>query len=305
MSLNQFLTILSSPPNEILDIFNVMISFGLAILMFYLGIKLNFFDIKKTFSEPKGLIVGLFIQIILIPVVGIIYILATDFSFNVQLGIMIIACMPSAATSNYISSKIDGDLPLSITLTSLCTLFSVLSIPFYLKLFTLIAQEAFIFNLNYTDIIIKVFIFITFPIVLGVSLKYYFPQIMKLEKILDKISLLLFVIIMKLAIYLSIINIQNPSETFIAVFVFMIILISIVGFILRLSNSSFKRIKTLYTEALLQNNALGFMIIFSISADTSGLLPILAMYAIGQYIIIVLLLFVLIKNKYLISSEKI
>ena len=305
MSLNQFLTILSSPPNEILDIFNVLISFGLALLMFYLGIKINFSDIKKNFSEPKSLIIGLFIQIILIPVVGLIYIIATDFSFNIQLGIMIIVCMPSAATSNYISSKIDGDLPLSITLTSLCTLFSVLSIPFYLKLFTLITQEASIFNFYYTDIIIRVFIFITFPIVLGLSLKYYLPQIMKLEKILDKISLIFFVIIMKLAIYLSIINIQNPSETFIAVFVFMIILISIVGFILRLSNSSFKRIKTLYTEALLQNNALGFMLVFSISANSSGLLPILAMYAVGQYIIIVLLLFILFKSKLFISSEKI
>ena len=110
---------------------------------------------------------------------------------------------------------------------------------------------------------------------------------------------------MKLAIYLSIINIQNPSETFIAVFFFMIILITLVSFVLKLSNSSLKITKTLYTEALLQNNALGFMLVFSISANSSGLLPILAMYAVGQYIIIVLLLFILFKSKLFISSEKI
>ena len=218
MSLNQFLTILSSPPNEILNIFNVIVSFGLAILMFYLGIKINFSDIKKNFAEPKSLFVGLFIQIILIPVIGLVYILATDFSFNIQLGIMVIACMPSAATSNYITSKINGDLSLSITLTSLCTLLSILSIPFYLNLFSLItSQDNSFFNPNYTNVIIKVFIYITFPIVLGTTLKYYSPQIIKVEKKMDKISLVLFVVIIKLAIYLSIINIQNPSETFIAV----------------------------------------------------------------------------------------
>ena len=137
MSLNQFLTIISSPTNEILSIFSTIISFGLMVLMFYLGIKINFSDIKKVLTEPKDLFTGLFLQIILIPVIALIYISATNFSSNIQLGVMIIACMPSAATSNYITSKINGDLPLSITLTSLCTLLALFSIPFYLKLFGL------------------------------------------------------------------------------------------------------------------------------------------------------------------------
>ena len=306
MGLEEFLINLSSPSNDVLVIFNVIITFGLMVLMFYLGIKINFSDIKKILTEPKDLFTGLFLQIILIPVIALIYISATDFSFNVRLGIMVIACMPSAATSNYITSKINGDLPLSITLTSLCTLLSVFSIPFYLKLFTIVtAQDASIFNIYYTDIIIRVFAIVTLPILVGVTLRYYLPQIIKIEKKLDKISLVLFIVIMKLAIYLSIVNIQNPSEVFIAIFIFMIILITFVGFVIKLSNSSFKTTKTLFTEALLQNNALGFMIVFSISANSSGLLPVLAMYAVGQYIVIVLLLFMLIKNKTFISSEKI
>ena len=306
MSLNQFLTIISSPTNEILSIFSTIISFGLMVLMFYLGIKINFSDIKKNFSEPKGLLTGLFIQIILIPAIALIYILATNFSFNIQLGIMVIACMPSAATSNYITSKINGELSLSITLTSLCTLLSIFSIPLYLKLFTLITtQDTFIFNTYFTDVIIKVFIFITSPIVAGATLKYFFPQIIKLEKNFDKVSLVLFVVIMKLAIYLSVLSIQNPTETFIAVFVFMAILITLSGFVIKLTTSSSKTAKTLFTEALLQNNALGFMIVFSISANTSGLLPVLAMYAVGQYIVLVLLFYALLKNKTFLTFDKI
>ena len=306
MSLNQFLTIFLSPPDNILDIFNTLVSFGLLILMFFLGMKINFYEIKKKFAEPKSLFTGLFLQIILIPVIALIYISATNFSLNVQLGIMVIACMPSAATSNYITSKINGDLPLSITLTSICTLLSIFSIPFYLKLFALVTNsDISIFSVNYTDIIVKVFIVVTLPIIIGAILKHYFPQIENVEKILNKVCLLVFIVIMKLAIYLSIINIQNPSEIFIAVFVFMVILITLVFVVLKLSSHSFKITKTLFTEALLQNNALGFMLIFTVSANTSGLLPILAMYAVGQYIFIVLLLFILIKNKTFISSEKI
>ena len=306
MSFNQFLTVLSSPPDTILNTFSLVISLGLTVLMFGLGLKITFFEIKKNFIEPKALLTGLFLQIILIPVVGLIYVLTTDFSPNTQLGIIIIACMPSAATSNYIASKINGDIPLSITLTTICTLLAIYTIPFYLKLFSLMINlETSIFNIYYRNIIIKIFIFITLPVIIGVTLKHYMPKIKKIEKNLDKISLILFVIIMKLAIYLSIINIQNTAEIFIAVFGFMVIILSLVFFVNKLSNISFKKMKTLFTEAILQNNALGFLIVFSISGNSSNALPVLAVYAVGQYVVIVLLLFTLLKNKPSMSSEKI
>ena len=306
MSLNQFLIILLSPSDEIIGIFNLIIAFGLAVLMFGLGMKITIYDIKKTFVAPKDLLTGLFLQIILIPLIGLVYILTTDFSPNVQLGIMVIACMPSAATSNYITSKINGNIPLSITLTTICTLLAIYTIPFYLKLFSsMINLETSIFDIYYRNIIIKIFIFITLPVIIGATLKHYLPKIKKIEKNLDKISLILFVIIIKLAIYLSIINIQNTAETFIAVFGFMAIILFLVFFVTKLSNISFKKMKTLFTEAILQNNALGFLIVFSISGNSSNTLPVLAVYAVGQYVVIVLLLFTLLKNKPSISSEKI
>ena len=306
MSLNQFLSVLLLPPNELLNILNVFISLGLMVLMFGLGLKISFSEIKKIFVEPKALFSGLLLQIIFIPVFGLIYILVTDFSYNIQLGIIIIACMPSAATSNYITSKINGDIPLSITLTSMCTLLAVYTIPFYLKLFTLIVnQKTSILNVYYTDIIIKIFIFITLPVIVGATFMYYFPQIKKIEKNLDKVSIVLFVIIMKLAIYLSIINIQKAAEIFIAVFGLMIIILFLAFFVTKLLNTSLKTTKTLFTEAILQNNALGFLIVFYISGTFADVLPVLAVYAVGQYIVIVLLLFILLKNKPSISPDKI
>ena len=91
-----------------------------------------------------------------------------------------------------------------------------------------------------------VFIVVTLPIIIGAILKHYFPQIENVEKILNKVCLLVFIVIMKLAIYLSIINIQNPSQIFIAVFVFMVILITLVFVVLKLSSHSFKITKTDY-----------------------------------------------------------
>ena len=306
MSLNQFLIILLSPSDEIIGIFNLIIAFGLAVLMFGLGMKITIYDIKKTFVAPKDLLTGLFLQIILIPLIGLVYILTTDFSPNVQLGIMVIACMPSAATSNYITSKINGDISLSVTLTSTCTLLAIYTIPFYLNMFTSVTNhETTIFEVYYTNLIIRIFIFITLPIIIGAILTHYFSRIKVIEKSLDKLSIVLFIVIMKLAIYLSILNIQNAGETFIAVFGFMAVIFFSVFFVIKLSNISFKRTKTLFAEALLQNNALGFLIVYSIAGANSNILPVLAIYAVGQYIVLILLLFTLFKKKPSISSEKI
>jgi hypothetical protein len=50
-------------------------------------------------------------------------------------------------------------------------------------------------------------------------------------------------------------------------------------------------------------NIFSFVIIFS--GKSSNILPVLAVYTVVQYVVIVLLLFILLKNKPFISSEKI
>ena len=138
--------------------------------------------------------------------------------------------MPSAATSNFITSKINGDTSLSITLTSICTFLTIYTIPFFLKLFSFITKEDFsIFDVDLTRIIVKVFTIITLPIIIGLLLKHYVPQIKTIEKNIDKISFVFFVIIIKFAIYLSAINIQDPVQNFIAVFTFMIIIVFLIS----------------------------------------------------------------------------
>ena len=99
----------------LVDVLRVISTLGLVVVMFSLGLKIKFIEIKKIFTKFKNLIIGLVCQIILIPIIGMVFILTFDFSTNILVAIMIVACMPSAATSNYICSKINGDLSLSMS----------------------------------------------------------------------------------------------------------------------------------------------------------------------------------------------
>ena len=298
MSLIAFFKILSSPPDRLVDVLGIISAIGLVVVMFGLGLKIKFLEIKENFKKPKNLFVGLISQIILIPIIGLIFILTFDFSTNIQISIMIIACMPSAATSNFICSKINGSVSLSITLTSICTVLAIYTIPFFLKIFTLLTErDISIFNIYYTDIIIKIFLVITAPIIIGMIFKYYLPQIKNIEKNLDHISLILFFIIITLAIYLSAINIKSPTESFAAVFIFMSMIILTVFVVTKISHTSFEATKTIFAEALLQNNILGFLIIYMIGGRNIDLIPVLAIYGVCQYLVFVLLMFTLLKNK--------
>ena len=298
MSLGFLIAHLLSPPDKLLDILQVISTGGLIVVMFALGLKVKFAEIKINFLKPRDLFLGLFLQIILIPITGIVFVLSTDFSTNIHIAIMIIACMPSAATSNFICSKVGGDTSLSISLTSICTLLAVFTIPFFFKIFSLITErDISILNFYYADIIIKIFLIITIPVIIGIFLKYYLPQIEKIEKNLNKISLILFFVIITLAIYLSAINIKNPGQSFAAVIIFISIIAFFVFVVTKIMNTSLKTSKTVFAEALLQNNILGFIMVYSIGGKNVDLIPVLAIYAVCQYLVFVILMFTLLKNK--------
>jgi len=181
MSLSNLIETLLNPSEHLLTSFSLISSLGLIVVMFSLGLKINLTEIKKILKKPRDLFVGLFFQIILLPILAIILFFVTDFSSNIKIAIMIIACMPSAATSNFIANKIDADTSLSITLTSLCTLLAIYTIPFFFKIFSLLTKtDAFVFNVSYTEVIIKIFAIVTVPVIIAILFKYYLTQIKKI-----------------------------------------------------------------------------------------------------------------------------
>jgi len=64
----------------------------------------------------------------------------------------------------------------------------------------------------------------------------------------------------------------------------------------KITKLSKKNTKTIFTESLLQNIMLGFIIVYSIAVSSSEISPILAFYDLVQYIAYTLMYFVLFKK---------
>jgi len=101
----------------------------LGIIMLGVGFSLTVADFRRVAVMPRAVIVGLFCQTVLLPIVcyGIVVAFGLPPEFGV--GLMILAASPGGATANIFSHLAHGDVALNITLTATNSILSLLSLP--------------------------------------------------------------------------------------------------------------------------------------------------------------------------------
>ena len=106
--------------------------FGVFFIMFALGLNLSIKRFLRVFRKPKNFIVSLICQVLVLPIIGLVAISYLQMDREFQIGIFLMLIMPSAAMSNYATRIADGNVPLSICLTSICALLKYCFLLFYL-----------------------------------------------------------------------------------------------------------------------------------------------------------------------------
>ena len=106
--------------------------FGVFFIMFALGLNLSIKRFLRVFSRPKNFIVGLMCQVLVLPIIGLVAISYLQMDREFQIGIFLSLIMPSAAMSNYATKIADENVPLSISLLSICALLQYCFLLFYL-----------------------------------------------------------------------------------------------------------------------------------------------------------------------------
>ena len=126
----------------------IFLPVSLAIIMFGMGLTLVVSDFSRLFAYPKEVLIGLFNQLIFLPLIGFLIILLFDLNSSMAIGIMILSLCPGGPTSNLITQVARGNIGLSVTLTALASLITVFTIP-------IILSEAISYFTGETDVIIE------------------------------------------------------------------------------------------------------------------------------------------------------
>ena len=178
--------------------------FALSLIMLALGASLTVNDFTRVVKNPKEFLVGLFCQLIVLPIVGYLLIIILKTPIELALGVMLIAAAPGGVTSNVLTKFADGDVALSISLTAVTSLISIISVPFVVFL------SIDLFDIDYVSkeismigISLKMFGVVTVPVIIGMLIRRFANDfIMRNMNIIEKSSIVLFVIVF-VAIYIE------------------------------------------------------------------------------------------------------
>lgn len=104
-------------------------------IMFGLGLSLSPADFRHLFNQPKSLAVGLFAQMVLLPVIAWVIAEMAPLTPELKVGIMILSICPGGITSNLVSYFVKGNVALAISLTVTNAFLSLFTIPFLVNIF--------------------------------------------------------------------------------------------------------------------------------------------------------------------------
>ena len=177
---------------------------ALALIMLGLGASLTVKDFTRVASNPKDFFIGIFCQLVLLPIVAYFLIIILKTPVELALGVMLIAAAPGGVTSNVLTKFANGDVALSISLTAITSLISIVSVPYVvflsIELFdiTYVKKEVSMLSIS-----LKMFFVVTVPVIIGMILRKLFGNfIVNNMKIINKLSIGLFIIVF-IAIYIE------------------------------------------------------------------------------------------------------
>lgn len=171
----------------------------LTLLMFDLGLTLKPADFKLIAERPKPVLIGLFGQIILLPLIawGIISVLNSELLvLNYHLtplfiiGMMLVACSPGGSSSNVFSMLAKGDVALSVTLTACSSILTLFTLPLIMSWVTAEVGEAVNIHLPVGKLLVQNLVLMVVPIAVGLIVSLLRPNAAeRLHGVLKRIAM--------------------------------------------------------------------------------------------------------------------
>ena len=269
-----------------MDIVTKIAPLALALIMLGLGLGLTINDFKRVLQNPKIFFVGIFSQIVLLPIIAYILLLVIKVPTAIALGVMIIAAAPGGVTSNVMTKFARGDVALSISLTAVCSLISILSVP--LIVFSsakLIGVSNISEEITMTGIALKMAGVVTLPVFIGMIIRNFTENfISKNIKFIERTTGFLFLIVFA-AIWIEERNniLSYLSQAGVIVLTLNIVMMIFAYYLAKVFSSNIEQRRCIAIECGLQNGTLAVFVATQIFNDIIYIIPTAA-YALIMYI---------------------
>lgn len=154
-----------------------LLSAVLMLITFAIGSSLRFSDFENIFKKSKPLYLGLFLQMVFLPICAFIIAEFSNLPPTEKVGLIIVSICPGGTTSNFISYLIKADTALAVALTAINSLLILFTIP------VLSNWAVAVFMGGHTEVSLPIFNMvwevakiIIIPALLGLLFNRFFPN---------------------------------------------------------------------------------------------------------------------------------
>lgn len=182
------------------NLLTVVMPMALGIIMLGLGLSLKKEDFTRVVKYPRAIIIGLFCQMILLPV--LCFFIAKSFGLPPALavGLMLLSASPGGAVANLYSHLSNGDVALNVSLTAVNSVLSLFTLPLIVNL----SLSEFMHDGQYIPLqfkkVVEVFSIVLVPVMVGMWIHYRFPNVSKMMEKPVKIASALILAIVIIAV---------------------------------------------------------------------------------------------------------
>ncbi|MEM8659520.1 MAG: bile acid:sodium symporter [Pseudomonadota bacterium] len=108
---------------------HIVLPLVVMLIMAGMGLGLRISDFREILARPKAAAIGIFVQIFVVPAAAFAIAFALDLSPEMAIGLVILASCASGTNSNIFTLLAHANVALSITLTVICGLIAVITVP--------------------------------------------------------------------------------------------------------------------------------------------------------------------------------
>ncbi|XP_020828037.1 ileal sodium/bile acid cotransporter [Phascolarctos cinereus] len=166
----------------------------LALVMFSMGCNVEIMKFWAHIKRPWGIFVGFLCQFGLMPLIGFTLSLAFDILPVQAVVVLIMGCCPGGTSSNVLAYWTDGDMDLSISMTTCSTLLALGMMPLCLLIYTKMWTDTGLIKIPYDSLGISLAALLI-PISVGIVVKNKWPDQAKIILKVGSISGVILIVI--------------------------------------------------------------------------------------------------------------
>jgi bile acid:Na+ symporter, BASS family len=147
-----------------------LITVGLGCIMLGMGLTLEVEDFRRVLVAPRPILLGVLLQYTIMPALGWMFAELFQLPPLLAVGLILVACCPGGTASNVIAYLARGDVPLSVTMTTLSTFAAVAMTPLLTTLLAGSRVEVNAWGLFWSAVQV-----IVLPVALGLAARRFAP----------------------------------------------------------------------------------------------------------------------------------